>query len=105
VAWRKKNLTRNIQIQESRESPKEFAAARMRKSPEGNDGIRHRDVKELPRLRKERSMTNDIKGWSAGQQSYLGKGGTLKLNLYEIFRGILAKQIVGTPSGLRKMKE
>jgi hypothetical protein len=46
-----------------------------------------------------------IKGWSVGQRSYLGKGGTLRMNLYEIFRGILAKQIVGTPSGLRKMKE
>jgi hypothetical protein len=99
-----KNLTRNIRILESRESPKEFAAAGMRKSPEGNDGMRHRDVKKLPHLRKERT-TNGIKGWSAGQRSYLGKGGTLRMNLCEIFRGILAKQIVGTPSELRKMKE
>jgi hypothetical protein len=75
-----------------------------RKSPEGNDGLRHRDVKELPHLRKGRS-TNGIKGWSTGHQSYLGSGGTLRMNLYEIFRGILAKQIVGTQSGLRKMKE
>jgi hypothetical protein len=65
-----------------------------RKIPEGNDGLRHRDVKELPHLRKERRTTNGIKGWSAGQRSYLGSGGTLRMTLYEIFRGILAKQIV-----------
>jgi hypothetical protein len=44
VAWRIRKLTRNIQIQESRESSKDFAAAGIRKSPEGNDGIWHRDV-------------------------------------------------------------
>jgi hypothetical protein len=61
VAWRKRNLTRNIRIQESHESPKEFAAPGMRKNPEGNDDIRHRDVKELPHLRKERT-TNGTEG-------------------------------------------
>jgi hypothetical protein len=32
-------------------------------------------------------------------------GGMLKMNLYEIFRWILVKQIVRTTSGLKKMKE
>jgi hypothetical protein len=71
----------------------------MRKSPEGNDGIRHRDVKEPPHLWKKRTK-NGIKGWSTGQRSYLRRRGTLRMNLYEIFREILAKQIVRTPSGL-----
>jgi hypothetical protein len=68
----------------------------MRKS---NDGIRHQNVKEPPHLTKERMM-NGIKGWNAEQRSYLGRGGMLRMNLYEIFRGKLVKQIVGTPSGL-----
>jgi hypothetical protein len=54
VAWRKRNITRKIQIQVNSESSKEFLADGMRKSPEGNDGIRHRDVKKLPHLRIER---------------------------------------------------
>jgi hypothetical protein len=70
VAWWKRNLTRNIRMQESCELPKEFAAAGMRKSPEGNDGIRHRDVKELPHLRKERT-TNGINGWRNAQDEPL----------------------------------
>jgi hypothetical protein len=72
----------------------------MRKSLKGNDGIRHRDVKELPHMRKERRTMNCIKGWSAGQRPHLGSGETPSKNPYKIFRGILAKQIVGTPSGL-----
>jgi hypothetical protein len=62
VAWLKRKLFRRSWIQESHESPKEFAADGMRKSQEGNNGIRHRDVKELPHLRKERKTTNGIKG-------------------------------------------
>jgi hypothetical protein len=77
----------------------------MRKSPEGNNGIRHRDVKEPPHLRKKRRTTNGIKGWSAGQRFYQERGETLRLNLYEIYRGLLPKQTVATHSGLRKMKE
>jgi hypothetical protein len=84
---------------------KELTAARMRKRPEGNNGVRHQDVEKQPQLRKKRRTTNGIKGYSAGQRSYLGSGGTLRMNIYEIFRDILANQIAGTPSGLRKMKE
>jgi hypothetical protein len=84
VAWQKINLTRNIRIQESRESPKEFAAAGMRKSPEGNNGI---------------------KGWSARQRSYLGSGGTPSKSPYEIFGRKIAKQVVGTSSGLQRIRK
>jgi hypothetical protein len=78
-------LFRKSGSQENCGSRKEFTAAGMRKSPEGNDGIRHRDVKEPPYLRKKRRLTNGNKRWSAGQRSYLGRGGTLRMNLYEIF--------------------
>jgi hypothetical protein len=86
VAWRKRILTRNIRIQESRVSSKDFKVNGMRKGPECKNGIRRRDVKKLPHLKKERT-TNSIKGWGTGQWSYLGKGGTLRINLYEISEG------------------
>jgi hypothetical protein len=44
--------------------------------------------------------TNGIEGWSSGQKSHLGSGGTRKKTLYEIFRGKIMKQVVGTSSGL-----
>jgi hypothetical protein len=97
MTWRKWKLFRKSGTQENCGPHKELTAAGMRKSPEGNDGIRRQDVKELPHLRKMRMM-NCIKGSSAGQQSYLGRGGTLRMNLYEIFREIFKKTIVRTPS-------
>jgi hypothetical protein len=96
VAWLKRKLFRRSWIQESHESLKEFAAGRMRKSQEGNKGIRHRDVKELPHLSKKRKTTNGIKGWSAGQRFYLGSGETPNKNSYKIFGGKIIKQIVET---------
>jgi hypothetical protein len=42
-------------------------------------------------LRKERTTTNGIKGWRAGQRSHLGSKGTLNKNLYKIFRGRITK--------------
>jgi hypothetical protein len=56
-------------------------------------------------LRKERTTTNGIERWSSGQQSPLGSGGTLKKAIYEIFRGKITKQIVGSSIGLRKIKD
>jgi hypothetical protein len=50
-------------------------------------------------LRKERTTTNGIEGWSSGQQSHVESGVTLKI-LYAIFRGKVAKQVVGTSRGL-----
>jgi hypothetical protein len=84
---------------------KELTADVMRMSPEGNNGIRHRDVKVLPHLRKERKTTSGIKGWSTGQRSYLGSGGTPSKNPYEIVGGKIAKQVVGTSRRLRRVKK
>jgi hypothetical protein len=55
-------------------------------------------------LRKERTTANDIRGWSSGQRSHLGSGGTLKKNLYEIFREKKAKQIAGSYVASQKQK-
>jgi hypothetical protein len=54
-------------------------------------------------LRKERTTTNGIEGWSSGQQSHVGSGIMLKKVLYAIFRGKIAKQVDGTSSGLQKI--
>jgi hypothetical protein len=103
VAWRKRKLTRNIQLQENHELSKDVAVNGMREGPECKSGIWRRDVKRLPHLRKERKSTNGIKGWRPGQRSLLGKGGTLRINLYEIFGGKITKQVVGTSRRLRRI--
>jgi hypothetical protein len=105
VARRKRKLTRNIQIQESRKSSKDFAVNGMRKGSGCENGIRRRDVKVLPPMRKERKSTNGIKGWSAGQRSHLESGGTPSKYPYKIFGGKIAKQVVGTSRKLRKIRK
>jgi hypothetical protein len=102
TVWRKRILTRNIQIQESRKSSKDFAVNGMRKGPGCKNGIRRRGVKVLPHMRKERKTTNGIKGWSAGQRSHLESGGTPSKYRYKIFGGKMAKQVVGNSRRLRK---
>jgi hypothetical protein len=89
------------------------------KGPECNNGIRDRDLRQQLRgskrikdlgdrqllyLRKEKGTAIGIRGWSSGQQSRLESEGTLKKTLYEIFRGKIAKHIVGMSSGLQKMR-
>jgi hypothetical protein len=103
VAWQKRKLTRNIQIQESSESSKDFAVNGVRKGPECKNGIRRRDVKKLPHLKKERT-TNGIKRWSAGQQSYLGSGRTPSKTPYEIFGEKIAKQVVRMSMGFLQIR-
>jgi hypothetical protein len=104
VAWRKRKFTSYIQIQESHESSKDLAADGMRRGPGCKNGIQHRYVKKLSHMKKERT-TNGIKGWSTGQRSYLGKGGTLRMNLYEIFRGKIGKQVAEISRGLRRIRK
>jgi hypothetical protein len=55
-------------------------------------------------LRKGRTTTNDTEGWIVGQRSNLWSEGTPNKNLYEIFRGRIAKQAVETPSRLRRVR-
>jgi hypothetical protein len=51
-------------------------------------------------LRKERTTTNGIEGWSSREKSHVRSGVTPKTILYVIFRGIIEKQGVRTSSGL-----
>jgi hypothetical protein len=93
MAWRKRKLTRNIRIQERRESSKDFEVNGIREGPGYKNGIRCRDVKDVPDLKKERTK-NDIKRWSAGQRSHLGTGRTRSKTPSEIFGGKIEKQVV-----------
>jgi hypothetical protein len=77
---------------------------RLRQQLRGRKRIKGLGVRLQLCLRKKRTA-NDIEGWSAGQRSHLGIGGTPSKHPYEIFGGVIAKQVVGTSSGLRKMKE
>jgi hypothetical protein len=56
-------------------------------------------------LRKERTTMNGNEGWSSGQKSHLGSGGTRKKTLYEMYRGKIAKQVVKTSIGLLRMMD
>jgi hypothetical protein len=119
VAWYKRNVFRKIRTEENCEPRKKLTATGMRKCLEYKNGLRNRVRKQQLRgrmrisdlcsgqplyLRKERTTTNGIEGCSAGQRSHLGSEGTLNKNLYEIFKGRIAKQIVGTPSGFRRIR-
>jgi hypothetical protein len=86
MQWQKRNLTRNIRIQESRESPKEYATTAMRKGLECNSGIRRQDVKEPPHLRTWRKTAISVKGMNRRQQPRLE--GVRKCNgiLWKTFR-------------------
>jgi hypothetical protein len=93
VAWRKRKFTRIIQLQENHESSKDVEVNRVRKFQGCKNGVRCRDVKEVPDLKKERT-TNGIKRWSAEQRSYLGTGRTPSKTPYEIFGGKIEKLVV-----------
>jgi hypothetical protein len=59
VAWRKRNLTRNIRIQESRESSKEIAAAEARMDHHAKVAHRKRNV-----VGKIRTRNSAVQGTS-----------------------------------------
>jgi hypothetical protein len=122
VAWGKKNFVRkdwarNQAEQEIKKRRKD--GKRLRKHPECNRGLKDVGLKQqlqgwkrikdlgvrLPLCPKKKGTTNAIQGWSAGHRSYLGSGGTPSKTPYEIFRGKIAKQVVGTPSGLRRIRK
>jgi hypothetical protein len=84
----RKHLTRDNVERETRKGRME--QNRRWKGPECKTVIKHPNTK-------------GIGGWSSGQRSRLGSGGTLKKTVYEIFRGKIAIQEVGTSSGLRRI--
>jgi hypothetical protein len=120
AAWGKKNFVRqdwarNQGEQEIKKRRKD--RKKLRKHYECNRGLRDVGLKQqlrgwkrikdigvrLPLYTKKKRTTNAFEGWSVGQRSYLGKGGTLRMNLYEIFGGKIAKQVVGTSRRLRRI--
>jgi hypothetical protein len=58
-----------------------------------------------PYVRMEETTTSGIGGCSSGQRSHLGSEGTTNKKLYESFRGRIARQIVGSPSWFRKLRD
>jgi hypothetical protein len=123
MAWHKEKFVRKDCTTDNaeQETPKRLNDGKiLRKGLVCNNGIRDQGLREQlrgrmrisdqcgrqpPYLRKEKTTTNGIKWCNAGQRSHLGSEGTINKKLYEIFRGRIAKQIVGTPSGLRKIRK
>jgi hypothetical protein len=108
VAWRRENYVRKDWTMDKveREARRaQMLRRRLRSCQENDKRISDQCGGQPPYLRKEKTTMNGIGGWSAGQRSHLGCEGTLNKKLYEIFRGRIAKQIVGTTSGLRKIRK
>jgi hypothetical protein len=89
------------------------------KGPEYYNDIRARGLKQQLRgskrikdlggrrplyLRKKRTITDDIGGWSSRQQAPLGSEGKLKKTLHEISRSEIAKQMFETSIRMRNMR-
>jgi hypothetical protein len=91
VAWRKRNFVRNKLTSATDERAIRRVRTvwtlreRVRTRHEGRKGVKDLGGRRPLCLRKERTTKNGIEGWSSGQRSHLGSGGTLKKALSEIF--------------------
>jgi hypothetical protein len=74
---------------------------------ECNTGIRDRGLKQRLRVSNQlKDLTmNAIEGCRLGQQSHLGRRGTLKMIFYEITGRKFTKQIAGSSVGLQQGKD
>jgi hypothetical protein len=70
--------------------------------PTGSQGVRNQRSREQGRLRKERTTTNDIGAWKAGQQLLLGSGVMHMKALYEM---VSAKQSARSSARMWSIKE
>jgi hypothetical protein len=105
VAWQKRNHTRNIRIQESRESSKDFAADGMRMGPGCKNGIRRRDIKEPPYLRIERKTACSSGGQNKREQQQL-KDMSIYNDIYWRTVGLkFVKRVNEMSSGLQKVRK
>jgi hypothetical protein len=98
VAWRSENYVRKDWITDKVEREARRAwmlRRRLRSRQENGKRICDQCGGQPPYLRKKKTTTNGIGGSSSGQQSHVESGVTLKI-LYAIFRGKVAKQVVGT---------
>jgi hypothetical protein len=104
VAWRKRNLNRNIRIHKSRESSKDFAADGMRKGPGCKNGIRRRDIKE-PHLRIDRKTASSSGGQHKREQRRL-KGMSKYNDIYWRATGLkFVKRANGMSGELQKVRK
>ncbi|PNF20618.1 hypothetical protein B7P43_G04259 [Cryptotermes secundus] len=72
-----------------------------------NEGKRTKDRggKQPLYVTKKRETVNYIEGCGSEQRSHLESGETSKKTVNVIFKGKIAKQVVGTCNGLRKMRK
>jgi hypothetical protein len=95
VAWHNENVVR-----------KDCAGDRgLREQLRGRMGISDQCGGQPPYLRKEKTTTNGIGWWSEEHRSHQGSERATNKKLYENFRGRIARQIVGNPSGLRRIRK
>jgi hypothetical protein len=104
VAWRKRNITRKIRIQENSESSKDFAADGMRKGPGCENAIRRWDVKEPPYLTTGRKTATSIRGWNKREQPQREGLGICIEIFWKTFGLHFMKQVVEMSSGLLQIR-
>jgi hypothetical protein len=107
VAWRRENFVRKdcTRAKDERVTQRVGTLRKnLRMHHEGKCGTKDLRGGQPFYLRKEWTTTKGIGGWRTGQRSHLGSEGTLNKKLYEIFRGRIEKQVVGTSKRLRRMK-
>jgi hypothetical protein len=119
VAWRKRNLFRKIGTQENYRLRKEFAAAGIRMIHSAGvvplrrgffrkDCTRAKDeraTQTVGPLRKNLRMHHEGKSGIKYPGTRWQRLPRIEEMLDEIFRGKIAKQVVGTPNGLRKIRK
>jgi hypothetical protein len=124
VAWRRINVFRKILTHRYCGLRKEVTAARVRitrcaghrrKRQNKDDAEREtrKGRKEENRRRKgpqcktriKNPTMNNIEGWDPGERAPLGRGGTRKKDICDIFRKKIMEHGVGTSSGLRTRKK
>jgi hypothetical protein len=107
VAWRKGNIVRNKWTTAKDERGiwrVGMLRERVQMCHEGRKSVKELGGRRPLCLRKEMTAANGIGRWNSGQHSQPGSGGTLKNTLHQIFRGKIAKQVVGTSSRLWQIR-
>jgi hypothetical protein len=78
---------------------------RLEKWQEGREGIKDIGGRCSLYLRKGRTTADSIRGWSSGQRSPLGSGGTLMKIVHESVSVQIAKQKARSYTASRKIKD
>ncbi|PNE09429.1 hypothetical protein B7P43_G15435 [Cryptotermes secundus] len=108
VARQKENVVgRNCTIAVTERATQRVGLFRknFRTHHEGKRGTKDRGGKRPLYVRKKGETMNYIEGCGSEQRSHLESGETSKKTVSVIFRGNIAKQVVCTSSGLRKIRK